>query len=215
MTILNRLIFFSLVVFCGSVSIVEAAPRYVFIDGGAHKGETIEYFRNSAVSVIHPWEIFCFEPVPGLQDDILAKGDLTLIQKAIWISNGSLSFFAGGNTTVASIYENEAVKDRKNIEVPAIDFSSWIASKFTSDDFVWLKLDIEGSEYEVLSKMLADKTIDLVDLLFIEFHNTPTQDQNSAKELLQKIRDRGVRAISGNSNPNGNWFTRSQWSDFE
>lgn len=196
-----------------SGSRLQATPRYVFIDGGAHKGETVEYFRNSAASLIHPWEIFCFEPVKRLGKEILERGNLTLIQKAIWVADESLGFFAGGNTSVASIYENEAVGDRKNVQVPAVDFSKWLKENFSAKDFVWVKLDIEGSEYRVLEKMLSDNSIEIVDVLFVEFHSIPDKQAESPESLLKQIRKKGIVAVRGNSNPNGNWFVRSQWVD--
>ena len=44
-------------------------------------------------------------------------------------------------------------------KVEAIDFSKWVLENFTEEDFIILKMDIEGSEYKVLPKMIEDGTI--------------------------------------------------------
>ena len=40
--------------------------RYIFIDGGAHIGETILHFEKSKLYSQYPWEMFSFEANPNL-----------------------------------------------------------------------------------------------------------------------------------------------------
>ena len=72
------------------------------------------------------------------------------------------------------------------------------------DDFVVVKMDIEGAEYDVVPHLLREKVADLIDELFLEVHtetNTcckPPHDAGrhrpDAMRLLQSLRDAGVYA---------------------
>ena len=59
----------------------------------------------------------------------------------------------------------------ETLEVEAIDFSRWIRENFVEDDYIFLKMDIEGSEYKVLPKMIEDGTINYINDLIIEWHD--------------------------------------------
>jgi hypothetical protein len=41
---------------------------------------------------------------------------------------------------------------------------------FSKEDYIVLKVDIEGAEYEVLEKMFEDGSIEYIDELYIEWH---------------------------------------------
>ena len=61
--------------------------------------------------------------------------------------------------------------DKKNpVTVECIDLSVWISETFSADDHITLLMDIEGAEYDVLEKMVADNSIGIIDVLYVEFH---------------------------------------------
>lgn len=57
-----------------------------------------------------------------------------------------------------------------NFRVRVVDVASWIARSFTLSDFVILKVDIEGAEFELLEQMVTEGTMPIVDVLSIECH---------------------------------------------
>ena len=62
-------------------------------------------------------------------------------------------------------------KERNDTEqVRIIDFSRWLRATVVANDFVVVKMDIEGSEYEVLPSLLRTGTIRLIDELMLEVH---------------------------------------------
>ena len=74
-----------------------------------------------------------------------------------------------GKTGASSLNKNKSNwnlssghRSVKEVQVEAVDFSKWLENTFQADDYIVLKMDIEGSEYEVLSKMMVDNSIDLV-----------------------------------------------------
>lgn len=63
----------------------------------------------------------------------------------------------------------------QSYSVDAVDFSRWLREIFLMHSngqppYVAVKMDIEGAEYEVLEKMVRDRTIHHVNDLIVEFH---------------------------------------------
>jgi len=83
-------------------------------------------------------------------------------------------------------------KVRHRMRVPAVDVASWIGANFRPTDIVIAKMDIEGSEYNVLEKLVAQGTLDRVDLLQLECHihpNPPTGGGvRNCAQLIQKVK---------------------------
>ena len=57
---------------------------------------------------------------------------------------------------------------------------------------VFLKIDIEGSEYDVLNNLFTTGAIDLIDKLYVEFHDVKldTNMQDEEKKLKQMITEK-------------------------
>ena len=55
-------------------------------------------------------------------------------------------------------------------QVPLLNFSRWLQRHVAAEDFVVVKMDIEGSEYEVLPSLLRSRAIKLIDELLLEVH---------------------------------------------
>jgi hypothetical protein len=54
--------------------------------------------------------------------------------------------------------------------VPAVDLAAWLRARYTPADFVVLKMDIEGGEWEVLAHLIETGATALVDELMLECH---------------------------------------------
>lgn len=205
---LSTLTIIILIIFISLNSSISHKRRYIFIDGGAHIGETVNSFFKSKLYLKYPWEIFSFEPNPNLAYLIPIKPRMTVLDKAIWISDGEIDFYLSKHGRGSSL-----IKEKKSgglskilVRVESVDFGQWIKNRFSKDDFILVKLDIEGAEYKVLDKMLADGSIEYVDELYIEFHNTKVGiSEEKDKELLKKIEERRVR-IGAVNKPTGTWF---------
>jgi len=84
-------------------------------------------------------------------------------------------------------------KWHENIEVESLDLSQWILDNFDVDDFIVLKMDIEGAEYEVLPKMVKDGSIAYINHAFIEWHDWVMPEyQSRTLSLLSDLRDANV-----------------------
>ena len=58
----------------------------------------------------------------------------------------------------------------KTCDVSCIDFSKYILDNFNKDDFIVIKMDIEGAEYDVLEHMIEKNVLHYINHIIIEFH---------------------------------------------
>lgn len=192
------------------LKVLELMPvRSVFIDGGAHLGETLTDFRLSALRHWHAWDVYAFEANPALIPEITRFPHVHIVDKAIWTEDGSVEFFVGATTQSSSILGHKSTGDlaRAPIRVPSVDFGRWLRDNVTRDDYVMVKLDIEGAEYAVLDKMLLDGSVELVDKFLIEFHNKKVGVSAARDaEIMAALAARGIEAESGYNLPSGAWF---------
>ena len=60
--------------------------------------------------------------------------------------------------------------DKVGTQIKSVDFSGFLGERFKQEDFIAVKMDIEGAEYPVLEKLISDNRLNYIDLLFVEFH---------------------------------------------
>ena len=189
------------------------SQRFVFIDGGAHKGEPIAGFEKTATYAEHPWEVYAFQANPNLISQIPAKQNLTVLNKAIWIHDGTVDFYLAKSTPSSSILKHKKTGklSKVPIRVESVDFSNWVEERFSRDDYVMLKLDIEGAEYQVLDKMIRDGSIAYIDKLYIEFHNVKVDiPREKDEQILRQLEKWQIPVIEENPGmSSGGWFEAS------
>ena len=174
--------------------------RKIFLDCGAHDGCSVRAFRKHRKDA-NDFEIFCFEPNPNLAKYHPIE-NTTFIPKAVWIENGHKTFYVFGTEGGSTILKNKAEqiqqKPKKkydknypqviSVKTETIDISLWIEQNFSEDDYIILKLDIEGAEYDIFNKMIKEKTFRFINEIYCEFHNTrcgkSVSTDNKIKEQL-------------------------------
>jgi FkbM family methyltransferase len=196
--------------------------RYVFVDGGAHFGESYKAFQKCNLYSQYPWEIFAIEANPHLVGRLPKAPRLTVIGKAMWVTNGTLQFHLQDDTSGSnSLFERTPGETRtgvtRPVDVPSFDFSQWVKTTFSKADYVILSMDIEGAEYEVLDKMFADGSVDYLDRLYVEFHEDvltnvpPAVAKRRGPMLLRRAKQFGL--IVGDDSTEG-MMKRGDWIDF-
>jgi FkbM family methyltransferase len=171
---------------------VSAYRRRIFVDGGGHDGCSVRKWLHMHAG----FKTVSFEPNPALAgcfEDING----TLIQAAIWIDDREISFFLDEHDADGSsvFREQSGMTAGRELVVPAIDFSRWLAENISGDDYCVLKLDIEGAEYPVLEALVERGTICLVDELYVEFHQKWLQQRISRERhdaLVRRLRELGL-----------------------
>ena len=171
--------------------------RY-FIDCGAHCGESIlaakQRFGDDIITI-------SFEPIPGLAKQLqeIHKDNPTVnIQNsAVWINNEVKTFHLSEEYTDGSSLLDSLNNLRKehSIKIPCFDLSTWILETFDENDYLILKLDIEGAEYKVLSKMIKDGSIGLINEFWGEWHDMKISDSETleiSKEVYKYLKDKNI-----------------------
>jgi len=156
--------------------------RKIFIDCGFFLGNAIKDFK-STTEYSPDFIYYGFDPIMNLEETKKKWPNVTLDNKAIWINDGEIDFYTsnrhGGRANGA--YHNKRASREKIMKVKCFDFSTWLKNNFDDNDYIILKMDIEGGEYEVVPKMIKDATIDLIDLFYLEWHGSRMRDANNEK----------------------------------
>ena len=149
--------------------------RKIFLDIGGWNGASAVFFRKH-----HPqgaeFEIFTFEPDKGNIASIMAKNlPVTLIPKSAWSSTGKMRFYPGGampgsGGTMYSQKTTGNVNPNKYYEVDTIDLGAFITDNFKKTDFIILKMNCEGCEYEIIPHLARLDLISWIDKWYVQWH---------------------------------------------
>jgi len=167
----------------------------IYIDLGAYNGDTIkEFVKWKDISGKDNWKIYGFEPNPDVIDQIKGCNEnipnCHISNKAVWTYDGQIEFTVRPPKAPYGSTANQHKRDwgqGQIIMADCIDFSKWLTENVTEKDYVLIKCDLEGGEYETLGKVVDDGNADLVDLLMIEWHDSKVS--NFKPEHRKKIED--------------------------
>jgi FkbM family methyltransferase len=158
-----------------------ADPTFVSNDNPPHELHGICTKDNKK------WTIYSFEANPLFNNKldevkkiVESYGHTHNVFKetAAWISNEDLVFYLdtvnpGNNFWGSSLHAEHKYAQRsnyKNVTVKGVDISV-IIDQYSIEDYIILKIDIEGSEYALLEHLIKQGTIHKVDYITIEYHN--------------------------------------------
>jgi FkbM family methyltransferase len=168
--------------------------RKIYIDAGGFSGDTVSLFEEKYPDA-NQFEIFCFEPNPDLFHFHENK-KYKFLPYAVWIENCDLNFYVASNPTGSTLMKSKYnAKILKSIKVKALDISEWIKNSFSINDYIVLKMDIEGAEYDVLQHMIDHKSILYVKEIFVDWHRKKMGNFNHEKysHLPKTLRTIGLK----------------------
>lgn len=171
--------------------------RKYIIDCGGWQGDSVNKLRKKydpkGNHICHT-----FEPNDYFIPYYSKFKNHVLHTKAVWIYDGEIDFHlqkehAAKKHVGSSIFGRDIKPNvrEESIKVQCIDFSKWILDTFNINDYIILKLDIEGAEYKVLEKMLDDGSMNYINELYVELHRKKCNDlitKEDAIKLAQRIR---------------------------
>lgn len=172
----------------------------IYVDLGANVGDTIEQFLR----VERDATVYGFEPNPQLANRLKRRfywgKNVTIYGKAAWDADGEMAMYLGHPLSSTLLTGKKRLSDypefdidySESVTVKTIDFSRWLTETVTLEDTVCVKMDIEGSEYRVLQKLLDSGAIALIDELRCEWHHDrfPIAVEEHARikrQVLEKI----------------------------
>mmetsp|Transcript_24063 Transcript_24063/g.74991 ORF Transcript_24063/g.74991 Transcript_24063/m.74991 type:complete len:361 (+) Transcript_24063:136-1218(+) len=102
----------------------------------------------------------------------------------------------GGRATPTHSSPTKPPQPDEDFVVRVIDVVDWMIRSFASEDWIVLKMDIEGAEHELLESLLRRKSAHLIDILAWECHSTPTTPAAIAcPQLRSRLLSAGVNKI--------------------
>ncbi|CAN1142118.1 hypothetical protein LINPERPRIM_LOCUS25855 [Linum perenne] len=203
-----------------SMADISFKNRYVYVDVGARSyGSSIgSWFRKQYPKQNRTFDVYAIEADKTFHEEYKFKKGVTLLPYAAWVKNETLSFeihrdpgedvSAKGRgmgriqpVNPSSSGGFEGVVD----EIEGFDFAQWLKRTVTEKDFVVMKMDVEGTEFDLIPRLFKTGAICLIDELFLECHYNRWQrccpGQRSPKyektyeqclDLFTSLRDSGV-----------------------
>lgn len=153
------------------------------IDCGSNIGLSIIFFKRMYPDA----EIIAFEPdndiftISKYNLNQFGINDVKLFQKAIWINEEPLVFAKSGSLGGHIVQE----KAENTIEIKTVRLKDFLSQKI---DF--LKIDIEGPEYDILKD--CGESLKNVDNIFVEYHSF-SKDPQMIGELLIILKGAGFK----------------------
>jgi len=162
--------------------------RKVFLDLGGRDGDSAKWFLETYPHA-NEFEIWVFEADSRFNASHEGK-PWKYFNLAVWINNGTVEL--GDRGLGSSI----VVPDQPNKQsVQAFDFTEFLSTHFSYDDFVVCKMDIEGAEFSIVPKMLATLSLFYIDELMLECHYYewtalfPNILRKDCVKMIQELRD--------------------------
>lgn len=168
-------------------SIVDMSfkQRYVYIDVGARSyGSSIgSWFRKQYPKQNKTFEIYAIEADHAFHGEYASKKGINLLPFAAWVRNESISFEVNhnldpksdekgsgmGRIRAAGTSFNDLSSGNLHM-IQGFDFAEWLKNIVTEKDFVVVKMDVEGTEFDLVPRLFETGAICLIDELFLECH---------------------------------------------
>ena len=179
-----------------------------FIDCGTHYFQGLKDFSKK-YNFDNTWTVFSFEANPNTfklsKSKIPTNISYKLLHenKAVWKNNDGININCEGNkedgcsSTVLNTppeYDKTWGSNhlwKSKVFVESIRLSDLIKSIKKDSEKIVIKIDIEGAEFEVLQDMIETNSLEMVDDLYVEFHERffmeKEQEYFKIKENLLKI----------------------------
>lgn len=138
----------------------------MFLDIGAHFGETLSVVKAPS------WRfdrIVCFEPAPVCWPSIETMADerVTVCRYGLWKEPATIALHNPGSIG-ASIAPN-AHEVTQTIDCRFEDAAAWFADHVSIKDTVFVKINVEGAEADIIERLAETDQLRRIDHLLIHF----------------------------------------------
>jgi len=184
--------------------------KKVFIDCGSNIGQGLTLFK-SIYNMDESWIVEAFEPNPNLirlleYNTKDMPMSINIYNQAVWDIDGEVNFSImmeeSEGSSVNKLMDAGICADesslayRKHNTIISVSCSniSTILNRYSLEDYIVIKLDVEGSEFCIIRKMVADNMIKMIKDLYVEWHTPLLSSENieSQNLLTQQILSEGI-----------------------
>lgn len=201
-----------------SITDISDNHHYFYVDVGARSYHSSigSWFVKRYPKQSQDFTIYAVEADDSFAADYVKRKNVKFLPYAAWLRNESLVFGANPENRAA---EGEIgmgrIQSRSSLDgsrssgkqfktVQGFDFADWLINTVTADDYVVMKMDVEGAEFDLLPRMMETGAICLVDELFLECHYNRWQRSSPLRStkygrtyenclsLFESLRNNGV-----------------------
>lgn len=202
---------------------ISFKSRYIYVDVGARSyGSSIgSWFKKQYPKQNKTFEVYAIEADKSFHQEYEAKKkQVKLLPYAAWVKNETLFFEVNhdpgddpeekggskgrGMGRIKPVQSSDGISSDVD-KIPGFDFAEWLKATVTETDFVVMKMDVEGTEFDLIPRLFETGAICLIDEIFLECHYNRWQrccpGERSAKyektynqclNLFTSLRERGV-----------------------
>ncbi|XP_010451944.1 PREDICTED: uncharacterized protein LOC104734132 [Camelina sativa] len=204
---------------------IRFKSRYVYVDVGARSyGSSIgSWFKKEYPKQNKTFDVFAIEADKAFHQEYKIKKKVNLLPYAAWVKNETLSFEINhdpgkeveakakgrGMGRIQPVRKSSSssggdLAGEVNL-IQGFDFADWLKNNVRDRDFVVMKMDVEGTEFDLIPRLIKTGAICLIDELFLECHYNRWQrccpgqrsqkynkTYNQCLELFTSLRQRGV-----------------------
>ncbi|MEL6457012.1 MAG: FkbM family methyltransferase [Cyanobacteria bacterium J06621_15] len=169
----------------------------IFLDVGAHIGQTID----AVVAPKYEFDkIFCFEPceesILQLKQKQILDSRIEIQQFGLYKENVKTTIFGKGDIG-ASIFKDHSSLENSSVPcetIQLIKVSDWFRDNLSEDDEVYMKLNCEGCECDIINDLLDTGEYSKLTSVMIDFdvRKIPSKSKQE-KFTRQRLADEGYK----------------------
>ncbi|KAK7390274.1 hypothetical protein VNO78_25573 [Psophocarpus tetragonolobus] len=163
---------------------ISFKDRYVYVDVGARSyGSSIgSWFKKQYPKQNKTFHVYAIEADKTFHQEYGKKKGVTLLPYAAWVKNESLVFEINsdpggkvqgkgrGMGRIQPLQSSGGLDGAEVEKIPGFDFADWLKNTVSKNDYVVMKMDVEGTEFDLIPRMFETGAICLVDEIFLECH---------------------------------------------
>lgn len=174
----------------------------------------------SLYNIDSTWKCYSFEANPytymasrNIYRDLIAEGyDITHANAAVYVKDGSISIKCVTDISDPYISQRSNVMDdadssdflskgtdpeqQREVMVKSIDFVQFLLDNVTPNDYVVVKMDVEGAEFGIIERLLETGAYELINDFYCEFHEnfykSNKRFEQRKKEYINALVNAGV-----------------------
>jgi len=185
----------------------------IFIDCGTHLFQGFKQFAEK-YCIDNEWKCYCFEANPftyerskQIYNELIKESyNITHLNQAVYNKDGKITIncsqddagpYSDGHFSQSSnilsdppdydhVYHYGFNYKEEGETIKSINFSRFLQDNINVGDFVVVKMDIEGAEFDVLPSIIEDNSYKLIDHFYCEFHERFFEPKNKYRNLKQQ-----------------------------
>lgn len=163
----------------------------VFLDVGAHTGETLRAVRDPKYAFDR---IYCFEPSAACRPALESVRDtrVTVCPFGLWNSTGEQVLHDSGSIG-ASLFADKFSTARTGETARFVRATDWFRENLGANDEIYLKLNCEGAEFDIVEDLLDSGELERVRSVMIDPDVRKIASRaHREREVVERLREAGL-----------------------